>query len=132
MRAACLPTLPQQVNKWSLEDLELYLEVGCDNAEGVQDVIVEGLLLEGAKCALSSSTLQLCEDLRTNLPPSRLRWRLKTDKPSWSCTAFPMYLNSSRTEMVTEVLLRTEDNAKLPPSCWAQRGVAFVMQPHHL
>lgn len=98
----------------------------------MQDVIVEGLLLEGARCAPSSSTLQLCEDLRTNLPPSRLRWRLKTDKPSWCCTAFPMYLNSSRSELVTEVLLRTEENAKLPPSSWAQRGVAFVMQSYQL
>lgn len=122
-----------KANKWSLEDLELYLEIGCDTAEGVQDAVVEGLVLEGARSlpattSSSSSSLQLCEDLRTDLPPSRLRWRLKGDKPSYVCTAFPLYLNTSRAELVTEIIVRTDGSAHVLPCIWAQRGVAFIIQ----
>ena len=127
-----------QAYKWSLEDVELYLEVGCDKIEGMQDVIVEGLIAEGAKWAIdpssssSSSSLQLCEELRSSMPPSRLRWRLRQDKLKWSCVTFPLYLNSSRTELVAEVLLRTSDNDNVAISTWARRGVAFIMQSQQL
>jgi Dynein heavy chain C-terminal domain len=126
-----------KANKWSLEDLELYLEIGCDTAEGVQDAVVEGLVLEGARSlpatsSSSSSSLELCEDLRTNLPPSRLRWRLKGDKPSYICTAFPLYLNTSRAELVTEIIVRTDGSAHVLPCIWAQRGVAFIIQSPQL
>ena len=123
-----------QAYKWSLEDVELYLEVGYDKIEGMQDVIVEGLIAEGAKWAIdpssssSSSSLQLCEELRSSMPPSRLRWSLKQDKSKWSCVTFPLYLNSSRTELIAEVLVMTSDNDNVPISSWAQRGVAFIMQ----
>lgn len=37
-----------QANKWSLEELELYLDVGSTAIESAQDTIVQGLALEGA------------------------------------------------------------------------------------
>ena len=117
--------------------MELYLEVGCDKIEGMQDVIVEGLIAEGAKWATdpsspSTSSLQLCEELRSSMPPSRLRWRLRQDKLKSTCVTFPLYLNSSRTELVAEVLLRTSDNDNVAISTWARRGVAFIMQSQQL
>ena len=115
-----------------MEDLELYLEVGCDEVEGMHDAIVEGLVLEGARWeadpSVSQSNLQLCEDLRSSLPASRLRWRQKQDRPKWTCLSFPLYLNSSRSELVAEVLLRTPDDESVPICTWARRGVAFIMQ----
>jgi hypothetical protein len=115
--------------KWSLEELELYLEIGIDKVEGIQDVIVEGLFLEGANWIqnpLSTSPLQLCEELRSPLPLSRLRWRLRQSRPEGAFVAFPLYLNSSRSELVVEVLLRVPN--EVPVCTWAQRGVAFILQ----
>ena len=71
-----------QVNRWSLEDLELFLELGSGagtQAESSQETVVEGLLLEGAKWA--NGTLQLSDELRCSLPPSKLRWQLKGQRP---------------------------------------------------
>lgn len=101
----------------------------------MQDSIVEGLIVEGAKWAMGPSSasastfsLQLCEDLRSPLPPSRLRWRQKQDKSKFACVSFPLYLNSSRTELVAEVLLRMHDTNDVSVCTWARRGVAFIMQ----
>jgi hypothetical protein len=118
-----------QGNKWSLEELELYLEIGCSQAEGVQDSIVEGLQLEGARFSpdtVTTGTLELCDEIRSPLPLSRLRWRLRSDRPAGNFVSFPVYLNASRSELVVEVLLRTP--AEVPTHVWAQRGVGFVMQ----
>lgn len=108
--------------------------VGCDKVEGMQDSIVEGLEVEGARWTgdPGSSSLQLCEDLRSALPPSRLRWRQKDEKSKSTCVAFPLYLNSSRGELVAEVLVMTSERDSVSACTWARRGVAFIMQSQHL
>jgi hypothetical protein len=106
--------------------LELYLEIGCAQVEGVQDSVIEGLQLEGAQWTAESQSLQLTDEVRSPLPPSRLRWRLRGDRPAGHFASFPIYLNSSRSELVVEVLLRTPQG--IPATVWAQRGVGFVMQ----
>lgn len=117
-----------QANKWSLEDLELSLDIGVSTCEGVQDTVVEGLTLEGV--SWRDGALALSAELRSKLPPSRLRWNLKSKRTSSSESdnfiIFPMYLNESRQSVVAEVLLKPP--SYLPQQVWSQRGVAFSVQ----
>lgn len=114
-----------QANKWSLEELELYLDIGVDVSEGVQDTLIERLVIEGAEWSKAEG-LKFSSALRQGLPPSRLRWKRRNAEADNDCMAFPIYLNESRSTLVVEVLVRPPDG--IPKDVWAQRGVAFVMQ----
>jgi hypothetical protein len=112
-----------QVNKWSLSDLELFLEIGGSSvAESSQETVVEGLLLEGAKWG---STLQLSDELRCSLPSCKLKWTLKIERQG-NAISLPVYLHDGRTALVVQVLLVEPPN--VPPLVWAQRGVGIIMQ----
>jgi hypothetical protein len=118
------------VNKWSLEDLELYLEVGCVSVSNqLTDTIVEGLYLEGAKC-VEMGSVELSEDSKFKLPSSKLSWKLRSSSPSSNYQLFPLYLNESRSTLVAEVLLAVPQS--IPRHIWAQRGVALVLQSARL
>ena len=124
-----------QVNKWSLEELELYLEIG-PNAGARNDQIgyttIEGLVLESAKWSpskdskSSAENLELSSDLRCMLPPSRLRWCRRADRPQGDYLPFPIYRNDSRTSLIAEVLVCLP--MTLPKYVWAQRGTGFLLQ----
>eukprot|EP01038_Epipyxis_sp_PR26KG_P004455 gene4455-6300_t len=114
-----------QVNKWSLEDLELFLEIGVNTAESAQDYVVMGLTMEGAK--FSNNTLLLSDESTYRLPESRLKWRLKQERPkNVSFLSFPIYLNETRKPLVSKVLIETPTT--LPKEVWSQRGVALILQ----
>jgi hypothetical protein len=113
-----------QANKWSLEELELSLEIGETKCEGVHDTIVEGLTLEGA--SWTQSSFVLTSDLRCRLPPSRLRWCLRHSQQEKRGMYFPIYLNESRSSVVVEVLVKPP--AHIPEHVWSQRGVGFILQ----
>ncbi len=82
-------------------------------------------MLEGAHFA--EGAIQLSEDLHAKLPASRLKWRQKSSRaPAAQCVEFPLYLNHSRTTLLSDVLLAVP--AKVPAHVWAQRGVAVIMQ----
>ncbi len=131
-----------QANEWSLEDLELYLDIGAAAASSGgeasshhapsagQDSIVAGLMLEGARY-VAGDGVQLSDQLRSKLPDSHLRWRLKTDAAARATSAttyveLPLYLNSSRTSLLADVLLAVPSS--VPRHVWAQRGVGIIMQ----
>ena len=38
-----------QTNGWSLEELELFLEIGIDKEEGTMDTVIDGVVLESAQ-----------------------------------------------------------------------------------
>jgi hypothetical protein len=114
-----------QVNNWSIEDLELYLEIGQETREGVHDTILENLLLESAEWDAARG-LVISSTLRCQLPKSRARWRLHDQRPEKKYGKFPVYLSESRTVVAVEVFVEVGTN--IPECVWAQRGVAFVMQ----
>jgi hypothetical protein len=123
------------MNKWSLEDVELVLHFGGAPAaahSAMPDVTVEGAMLEGAAWNASSGAIELSEELNCALPRCYLRWSLKSHRESVVATgaehlvAFPLYLTSQRTALVSEVLIAVP--AALPKHVWAQRGVAVVFQ----
>jgi hypothetical protein len=64
--------------------------------------------------------------LSCRLPPSRLVWRRRADRPEAHHMTFPVYLNETRTTLVIEILILTPDH--VPPYVWSQRGVCFIMQ----
>lgn len=114
-----------QVNKWSLEELELYLDIGCDTIDSVQDTIIEGLVLQGAKW--DNSKIILSDDLKCHLPLSRLRWKLRNNIMDKNYVQFPIYLNDARSNLLVEVFVLIPKDEILT-HIWSQRGVSFVMQ----
>jgi hypothetical protein len=118
-------SLLKQINQWSLEELELYLDIGESTIEGCHDTIVANLVLESAQWTAQDG-LELSSSLRCRLPPSRLRWRRRCDRPSADFITFPIYLNETRIHLIVEVLINLPANT--PKHVWAQRGVALIMQ----
>lgn len=127
-----------QVNKWSLEDVELVLHFGnlpthSSGSSMMHDVIVEGAMLEGAAWNAQAGAVELTEEMHCTLPASYLRWSHKSHRDNLllsggdqQLVALPLYLTSQRTVLVAEVLVAVP--ASLPKHVWAQRGVAVVFQ----
>lgn len=113
------------IKKWSLEELELFLEIEKTDIESEQDTIIEEFVLEGAKW--TNGGIKLSDELRCKLPPSRLTWRRKSQRPSGNYTQFPVYLNEARSSLVAVVLVETPND--IAAYQWATRSVSFVMQP---
>lgn len=118
-----------QVQKWALDQIELYLEIDSGKADSCQESVVEGLLLEGAK--FTDGVLRLSEELRCSLPPSKLIWRLKSDRVEGEePLKFPFYLNDNRNDKSVIVVLidKTKCDAAVEKHVWVQRSVGFIMQ----
>ena len=135
--------------KWSLEDLDLHLDIGQTAPDSEACVLVEGLVLEGgAQWAASPSTgtgteggvggvLSLSEVLQCPLPPSRLRWvpRGSTPAPAPASASrllkLPMYLTEARAVLVADVWVNLSPTVSSSSSgsawVWAQRGVCIVL-----
>lgn len=113
-----------QANKWSLEDVELHLEIASGTSEGVQDYVVDGLIVVSA--SWSGTALQLDEELTSVLPTSRFRWKLKSEGAKQETVLLPVYLDETRKLKVTEVLVRPP--AHVPKQVWSQRGVAILLK----
>lgn len=124
------------MNKWSLEDVELVLHFGNNSNTGresgaMPDALVEGAMLEGATWNATTGAIELSEELHCPLPPCYLRWSLKSQREhavsaDQRLVAFPLYLTSQRTSLVSDVLIAVP--AVLPAYVWAQRGVAVIFQ----
>jgi dynein heavy chain 1 len=70
-----------QAHRWSLESLELVMEVPQPNAPAPTDrhtFTIQGLSLEGAAFDFATGHLTPDAKLSTALPPARFHWRLKT------------------------------------------------------
>lgn len=120
-----------QENKWGLEDLELYLDIGGDHiVPGItQDVLVSGLFIQGAAWSSSKHELIFSDELAFALPPSKLKWRLKSLKDQQQgvvLTSIPVYTGESRKNLVCQVLVGTAHG--VPAALWTQRSVAIILQ----
>jgi hypothetical protein len=88
--------------------------------------VIEGLLLECAEWSKEKGLETKSTSLSCRLPPSRLVWRRRTDRPEANYLTFPIYLSETRTSLVVEILIATPSH--VPSYVWAQRGVCFIMQ----
>jgi hypothetical protein len=111
-----------------LEDLELFLDVNDQIlAPSSSDAVVQGLIIQGACWDEQQGRIIFSDDLRWTLPPSKLKWRLKSTRSEVAhVSSIPVYMNENRKHLVSQVLLSTSSN--VPNAQWAQRSVAFVLQ----
>ena len=117
-----------QSNGWSLEELELFLDINISDVADASsgcDVVLRGLTLENA--SWREGSLLFDSELRNRLQPSRLRWRRHQDVLSEieRSVCVPVYLTESRKILVSEVRLVMV--AEVPPHALAQRGVAIIL-----
>merc|ERR1740122_195483 len=95
-----------QANSWSLEELSLDVTVADEADQPSFDdcsFAVEGLKLSGAVCR--GNQLAVSNEISTNLHLTRLRWVRNTEGDSGSLIQLPVYLNSSRANLLFTVNL---------------------------
>jgi dynein heavy chain 1 len=116
-----------QANSWSLE--ELYLEVTITDSNDQASVphdcfAVTGIKLQGAQCR--NNQLLLTSSIMMELPITLLRWiRVSGDeKVATSKLSLPIYLNSTRTELLYTVDLNIAPGQD--PHSFYERGVALL------
>lgn len=116
-----------QANSWSLE--ELYLEVtitdSSDQTNIPQDCFaVTGIKLQGAQCR--NNQLLLTSSIMMELPITLLRWiRVSGEEKILSSKlSLPIYLNSTRTELLYTVDLNIAPGQD--PHSFYERGVALL------
>jgi len=119
-----------QQNKWALEDLVLFVDIG--NSEMTESSFVfSGLTLFGCGWDMEGTgSLILSEKTSTPLPPSRFRWvqrqevgKEKTD--SINLYKIPIYLNKSMKNLVQSASVTVPK--AIPTSVWNQRAVSITV-----
>ncbi|KOC68078.1 Dynein heavy chain, cytoplasmic [Habropoda laboriosa] len=114
-----------QVNSWSLEELQLDVTIGDGDNIATDDCsfAVTGLKLQGAQC--KDNQLYLTSTIMTDLPVTMLRWiRSATDDVRKGKLSLPVYLNSTRTELLFTVDLNIAPSQD--PHSFYERGVAVL------
>ncbi|XP_037557869.1 dynein heavy chain, cytoplasmic-like [Dermacentor silvarum] len=116
-----------QANGWSLEELSLEVRVSdVDEKPGPMDeysFALAGLKLQGAKCV--QSRLSLTSTIFTELPLTTIRWvKYQEEDAGQAMVTLPVYLNSSRTELLFTVDLPAADPRE--SHSFYERGVALL------
>ncbi|XP_076178666.1 dynein heavy chain, cytoplasmic isoform X5 [Ptiloglossa arizonensis] len=114
-----------QANSWSLEELQLDVTIGDGDNIATDDCsfAVTGLKLQGAQC--KDNQLYLTSTIMTDLPVTMLRWiRSTTDDVRKGKLSLPVYLNSTRTELLFTVDLNIAPSQD--PHSFYERGVAVL------
>ncbi len=119
------------MNGWKLEELELYVDIANVIPSIDQDMIMNGLVLQGACYHPSKKQLYFSDDMHYLVPESTFKWRPKgiqqaVTVPAHSqWTMIPIYFNENRKHVVYQVWVCTANaNAN---HLWAQRSVAFIL-----
>ncbi|XP_064484606.1 dynein heavy chain, cytoplasmic-like isoform X2 [Ornithodoros turicata] len=116
-----------QANGWSLEELKLEVSVANPNDKPTSmdecSFALAGLKLQGAKCV--DSKLSLTSTIFTELPLTIIRWvKVQTEQPQWTMVTLPVYLNSSRADLLFTVDLPASDVREA--HSFYERGVALL------
>jgi len=117
-----------QANSWSLEELCLQVHVP-DNKETIKldtcSFGVTNLRLLGAVC--SKNALQLSNVIATDLPVTSLKWvRSDSVKQSDTRVTLPVYLNSTRAQLLFTVDFETTGEGSGQDHSFYDRGVALI------
>eukprot|EP01016_Furgasonia_blochmanni_P042655 TRINITY_DN567_c0_g1_i1.p1 TRINITY_DN567_c0_g1~~TRINITY_DN567_c0_g1_i1.p1 ORF type:complete len:874 (+),score=315.79 TRINITY_DN567_c0_g1_i1:204-2825(+) len=117
-----------QNNKWSLEELDLKIEI-YDGRSDLDDdsFLITGMTIEGAEWDAQTKLLKLNKDLSALLPPLVFKW-IKVDKDQLKVTAddelfVPVYLNKSRANLIFSVKMNC---GNLQKTQLYQRGLALI------
>lgn len=113
-------------NNWSLEELDLIIEIGNENADDEQSFTIDHLTLEGYEWNTEDNDVFASDVLSTNLPTSSIKWVHKDQKDSIGdadkITQLPVYLNNERLNLLFSVkIVSGQSRTDL-----YQRGIALV------
>lgn len=114
-----------QANSWSLEELALEVtitESGVNPDQKDSSFGVTGLKLQGAQC--KNNELLLASTIMMDLPLTILKWVKASTETRVSRLTLPVYLNSTRTELLFTVDLAVA--AGQDPHSFYERGVAVL------
>ncbi|EDW50531.1 GM13947 [Drosophila sechellia] len=114
-----------QANSWSLEELALDVTItdaGLKNDQKDCCFGVTGLKLQGAQC--KNNELLLASTIMMDLPVTILKWIKISSEPRISKLTLPVYLNSTRTELLFTVDLAVA--AGQDSHSFYERGVAVL------
>ncbi|KAF5301350.1 hypothetical protein FQA39_LY10748 [Lamprigera yunnana] len=116
-----------QANSWSLEELQLDVTIldTADRSDVSSDCFaVTGIKLQGAQC--KNNQLLLTSSIMLDLPLTILRWVHITgdEKISDNRLSLPVYLNSTRTELLFTIDLTIAPGQD--PHSFYERGVALL------
>jgi len=118
-----------QANTWSLENLELHVEILQDNKGETDEAsfISKDFCLEGgAVWDPKGKCLALSNDISTKLPPAKFLWKLRTEeKKEGNKVTLPVYLNETRSEFLFAVDVNAPTD--ILNHVWTQRGVALTV-----
>ena len=88
--------------------------------------------MEGATWDGKSKALAVTDELSVALPPTRLHWLHRDSseyKQTEDCLRIPVYLNSSRSSLISAFNLRSPKDA--PSAVWLQRSVCLTLWAKH-
>ncbi|XP_044735865.1 dynein heavy chain, cytoplasmic isoform X10 [Chrysoperla carnea] len=114
-----------QANSWSLEELHLDVTIADSNQVNQESscFAVRGLKLQGAQCR--NNQLFLTSTIMMELPLTLLRWvRISSDEMNNNKLSLPVYLNSTRTELLFTVELNMAPGQE--QHSFYERGVAVL------
>jgi len=114
-----------QANSWSLEELSLDVTVADEaSAPSLDDCsfTVEGLQVSGAVCR--NNMLAISQEIITPLHLTRLRWIRNTEGRAANLIQLPVYLNSSRANLLFTVDLPLAQGQRMTD--FHERGVAII------
>ena len=117
------------MNKWSVEDLELYLDIGRGSGARVSgQENVQGLRLQGGAEWTADRGLCLADTLACPLPPSGLCWRPRAaTTAAESCLELPLYVSDARQAVVATCLVTLPANGSIARAACEQRGICLVV-----
>lgn len=117
-----------QANSWSLEELCLQVTVPDGKEQVKLDTCsfgVTNVRLLGAVCV--KNALQLSNVIATDLPNASLKWiRIDSVTPSETRVKLPVYLNSTRSQLLFTVDFETVGEGSGKSHSFYDRGVALV------
>jgi len=114
-----------QANSWSLEELRLDVTVADEtDAPSLDDCsfAVQGLKLSGAVCR--NNQLSISSEILTSLHLTRLRWIKSNEEESSNRIELPVYLNSTRENILFTVDLPVKQGENIHE--FKERGVAII------
>mmetsp|Transcript_42601 Transcript_42601/g.49780 ORF Transcript_42601/g.49780 Transcript_42601/m.49780 type:complete len:516 (-) Transcript_42601:57-1604(-) len=115
---------------WSLEELDLIVQIGKSKLEDDQSFIIDGLTLEGYEWSKDSQEIIASNVLSEKLSSVTLKWiRIgaeeedEKNKEEVKSTQIPVYLNSERLNLLFSVKIHSQQSkAEL-----YQRGICLVV-----
>ena len=118
-----------QVNGWSLENLELHIEILSEanpKFEGTSSsFLARNISLQGASWNYESKSLDFSNDTQVKLHPCVMQWKNKEPNTTTNTVDIPVYLNDTRNQLLFSLALSSKDQNS--SSVFFQRGAGMLL-----